>query len=90
VTCARGERLLVVDIWQVARIAEPDECASPWDDAARCETSRVRRDIFVQHIPEGITTVDDIPDDWEGQPAAFWTFGGDRGGARARYGGRHE
>jgi hypothetical protein len=31
----------------------------------------VSRDIFVQDIPEGITTVDDIPDDWQPQPLPF-------------------
>jgi hypothetical protein len=31
----------------------------------------VSRDIFVQDIPEGITTVDEIPDDWEPRPLPF-------------------
>lgn len=29
------------------------------------------RDIFVQDIPEGVTGVEEIPDDWTPQPLAF-------------------
>ena len=29
------------------------------------------RDIFVQDLPAGITSVDEIPDDWQPGPLAF-------------------
>ena len=29
------------------------------------------RDIFIQDIPQGISSVDEIPDDWEPQPLPF-------------------
>lgn len=48
-----------------------DECVSWEERAERERVPGVSRDIFVQDLPLGISTVDQIPDDWHPQPLPF-------------------
>lgn len=59
------------DIGTTARTAADEGGVLAVRRLLRCDTPEVSRDIFVQDVPEGISSVDEIPDDWEPQPLPF-------------------